>query len=60
MRMGKNNENENGWLWKDEVWTLVFWNPEDVLKSLIKRDILIGQMAGQDLRNQMIAIWRGE
>ena len=32
---------------------------EDVLKSLIKREILIGWMAGQDLRNQVITIWRG-
>ena len=32
---------------------------EDVLKSLIKQEILIGQMAGRDLCNQVIAIWRG-
>ena len=35
-----------------------FWNLEDVLKSLIKQTILIGQMVGQDLRNQVITIWR--
>ena len=33
---------------------------ENVLKSLIiKRDILIGQMTGRDLCNQVITIWRG-
>ena len=36
-----------------------FWNLEDVLKSLITQDILIGQIVSQDLRNQVIMIWRG-
>ena len=38
---------------------LVFWKLEQVLRSLIKRDILIDQMVGQDLCDPMIAIWRG-
>ena len=32
---------------------------ERCVESLIKREILIGQIAGRDLRNQVIAIWRG-
>ena len=56
----ENNENEDRWSWKkDEVWMLLFWKLEWVLRSLIKQNILIGQMTGQDLHNQMIAIWRG-
>ena len=31
---------------------------ERCVESLIKRRILIGRMADQDLRNQVIAIWR--
>ena len=31
---------------------------ENVLKSLIKQGILIGWMAGWDLHNQVITIWR--
>ena len=30
---------------------------EDMLRSLIKQDILIGWMAGWDLHDQVIAIW---
>ena len=37
-----------------------FWNLEDVLKGLIKQDILIGRMASQNFRDQVIAIWKGE
>ena len=36
----------------------VFWNLEDVLKSLIKQDILISQMVSRDLCNQVITIWK--
>ena len=57
METDKINENEDRWLWKDEVWISVFWNLEDVLRSLIKQDILIGQIADWDLCNQGIAIW---
>ena len=32
---------------------------KDVLKSLIKQDILIGWIAGRDLHNQVIVIWMG-
>ena len=35
---------------------LIFWNLKWVLKSLIKQDILIGWIVGQDFRNQVIAI----
>ena len=33
---------------------------EDVLKSLIKQNLLIGRMAGRHLCDQVIAIWKEE
>ena len=50
--MDEINENDDRCLWeKDEVSILVFWNLEQVLRSLIKQDILIGWMADQNLCN---------
>ena len=63
MRMGESNEKEDEKQWEWGKMVIGGWSLnadilefEDVLKSLTKQDILIGQIANQDLRDQVIAI----